>query len=222
VPHQSEDLYLRNLVEHQCRGVIVSWAGPGQKGTGHINLHVRPPRSNLQTETSTERHALHDAAHPCCSLRQCPLAPTRRGALRHSLANGRQRTMSLSASIVWALRSSTTLRTRCARARRGAGTGFTATSRHLSLERRIRSLGEHDRRYASRTFDAQSWQRMTHSVSHLDLCVRACARDSETCGDAAAHSCIRSTLTIFDPRLFPYGTSWMQIQADPSADVVQP
>eukprot|EP00966_Prymnesium_polylepis_P250148 5783121-Prymnesium_polylepis.1 len=37
VPARFEDMYLRNLHAHNCKGIILSWAHPGQLGTGHIN-----------------------------------------------------------------------------------------------------------------------------------------------------------------------------------------
>ena len=41
LPHDFEFMYLRNLHAHQHRGVIGSWAGLGQLGTGHVNNHRR-------------------------------------------------------------------------------------------------------------------------------------------------------------------------------------
>ena len=36
-----EQMYLRNLHVHQCRGIIGSWAALGQVGTKHVNNHGR-------------------------------------------------------------------------------------------------------------------------------------------------------------------------------------
>ena len=41
IPAKMEGMYLRNLHAHNCRGIVISWAGPGQRGTGHINLRPR-------------------------------------------------------------------------------------------------------------------------------------------------------------------------------------
>lgn len=39
VPPQAEWMFFRNLHAHNCRGVILSWAQPGQGGRGHVNCH---------------------------------------------------------------------------------------------------------------------------------------------------------------------------------------
>ena len=41
IPPTMEGMYLRNLHAHNCRGIIGSWAAPGQRGTGHVNLRDR-------------------------------------------------------------------------------------------------------------------------------------------------------------------------------------
>ena len=41
IPREHEGTYLRNLHAHNCRGIVGSWAGPGQLGTGHANLRNR-------------------------------------------------------------------------------------------------------------------------------------------------------------------------------------
>ena len=35
------DALVRNLHAHNCRGIVGSWAAPGQRGTGHVNLRPR-------------------------------------------------------------------------------------------------------------------------------------------------------------------------------------
>ena len=42
----NEMMVIRNLHSHNCRGVILSWAGLGQNGDGHVNNH----RSEYLTE----------------------------------------------------------------------------------------------------------------------------------------------------------------------------
>ena len=63
-----EQMYLRNLHVHQCRGIIGSWAALGQVGTKHVNNHGRDyilerlaqlgyePQSELQQLLSDVTH----------------------------------------------------------------------------------------------------------------------------------------------------------------------
>ena len=37
IPQQYESIYIDNLVRHARVGLIISWAGPGQKGYSHVN-----------------------------------------------------------------------------------------------------------------------------------------------------------------------------------------
>lgn len=37
VPEQYEDKLIENIVKHTTEGIILSWAVPGQRGTGHVN-----------------------------------------------------------------------------------------------------------------------------------------------------------------------------------------
>lgn len=41
VPPENEQLFIRNLHAHACRGIILSWAQPGWRvtGQGHVNCH---------------------------------------------------------------------------------------------------------------------------------------------------------------------------------------
>ena len=38
VPKPFEDKLVNNLVKHTKKGIILSWAVPGQRGSGHVNL----------------------------------------------------------------------------------------------------------------------------------------------------------------------------------------
>lgn len=38
IPKEYESKLLDNITKHASKGVIMSWAVPGQKGTGHVNL----------------------------------------------------------------------------------------------------------------------------------------------------------------------------------------
>ena len=40
VPKEYESKLLDNITKHASKGVIMSWAVPGQKGTGHVNLQT--------------------------------------------------------------------------------------------------------------------------------------------------------------------------------------
>merc|ERR1739842_266376 len=37
IPAESEDIFIDNITKHACKGIILSWAVPGQGGQGHIN-----------------------------------------------------------------------------------------------------------------------------------------------------------------------------------------
>ncbi|CAL4114079.1 unnamed protein product, partial [Meganyctiphanes norvegica] len=37
IPKESEDVFIDNIVRHACKGIVLSWAVPGQNGQGHIN-----------------------------------------------------------------------------------------------------------------------------------------------------------------------------------------
>jgi 2-polyprenyl-3-methyl-5-hydroxy-6-metoxy-1,4-benzoquinol methylase len=37
IPHQLEDVFIGNLVRHAKKGIILSWAVPGQEGHHHVN-----------------------------------------------------------------------------------------------------------------------------------------------------------------------------------------
>ncbi|MCL4127508.1 UNVERIFIED_CONTAM: hypothetical protein GTU68_047722, partial [Idotea baltica] len=39
IPAQYEDIFLDNLIRHADKGIILSWAIPGQQGLSHVNLH---------------------------------------------------------------------------------------------------------------------------------------------------------------------------------------
>lgn len=39
IPHQDEAQVIANLHAHNCRGIILTWAVVGQKGTSHVNCH---------------------------------------------------------------------------------------------------------------------------------------------------------------------------------------
>ena len=39
VPHRFEHMVVRNFHAHNCRGLLLSWARPGQRGHGHVNGH---------------------------------------------------------------------------------------------------------------------------------------------------------------------------------------
>ena len=39
VPNEHEQMLVRNLHAHNCRGVLLSWAYPGKWGVGHVNNH---------------------------------------------------------------------------------------------------------------------------------------------------------------------------------------
>lgn len=39
IPAEFEEVYLGNLVRHAGKGVVLSWAVPGQEGHGHVNCH---------------------------------------------------------------------------------------------------------------------------------------------------------------------------------------
>ena len=41
IPRHFEQRYMRNLNAHNCRGIIGSWARPGQSGIGHVNTRNR-------------------------------------------------------------------------------------------------------------------------------------------------------------------------------------
>lgn len=38
IPPSFEEMFLRNVVAHASKGVVISWAIPGQGGTGHVNV----------------------------------------------------------------------------------------------------------------------------------------------------------------------------------------
>ncbi|KAL1519237.1 hypothetical protein AB1Y20_003496 [Prymnesium parvum] len=40
VPRRQEGIMMRNLHAHNCMGIIISWAVPGQVGHGHVNLRT--------------------------------------------------------------------------------------------------------------------------------------------------------------------------------------
>lgn len=60
IPKRFEDVFLDNLHRHNRRGVVLSWAVPGQSGDGHVNCqsneYVRTKMSALgyKTDLSTE------------------------------------------------------------------------------------------------------------------------------------------------------------------------
>ncbi|XP_037781251.1 uncharacterized protein LOC119577769 [Penaeus monodon] len=37
IPAEAEEVFLDNLVKHACKGVVLSWAVPGQAGYNHVN-----------------------------------------------------------------------------------------------------------------------------------------------------------------------------------------
>ncbi|MCL4138881.1 UNVERIFIED_CONTAM: hypothetical protein GTU68_020771, partial [Idotea baltica] len=56
IPAQFEDIFLENLNKHADKGIILSWAVPGQYGLGHVN-----PRSNDYIISKMEEKGLiHD------------------------------------------------------------------------------------------------------------------------------------------------------------------
>lgn len=58
VPRQLEEVALENLHRHNTRGIVLSWAIPGQGGNGHVN--ERPNRHAIQW--LSRRGYRHDAA----------------------------------------------------------------------------------------------------------------------------------------------------------------
>ncbi|CAL4133736.1 unnamed protein product, partial [Meganyctiphanes norvegica] len=37
IPPEREDVFIDNIAKHACKGIVLSWAVPGQQGNGHIN-----------------------------------------------------------------------------------------------------------------------------------------------------------------------------------------
>ena len=51
-----EPHYVRNLVAHARKGIVLSWANLGQPGYGHINNHSPAYLSALFSELGFQRH----------------------------------------------------------------------------------------------------------------------------------------------------------------------
>lgn len=47
IPHEYEAQVIANIHAHNCRGVILTWAVPGQVGHGHINCHSNAYIKNI-------------------------------------------------------------------------------------------------------------------------------------------------------------------------------
>lgn len=71
VPHEFEDVLLADVVGKAAKGVVLSWAVPGQEGEGHVNLHpnqyIEDKMGNLgfsfdQDTTTSMRTAVSGAA----------------------------------------------------------------------------------------------------------------------------------------------------------------
>jgi len=61
IPSSGEQMYVRNLHAHNCRGVILSWAALRQGGNHHINNHGNAYVIELFTELGY-RH-MHSLSH---------------------------------------------------------------------------------------------------------------------------------------------------------------
>ena len=56
VPRASEEMFVRNIHAHNCRGVVLSWASLGKSGVGHTNLHSSEYLINLFTKLGYRYH----------------------------------------------------------------------------------------------------------------------------------------------------------------------
>ena len=50
IPKLFEEQFLRNIVDHAKHGVVLSWAVPGQRGTGHVNCQ---PNDYIEAKMNT-------------------------------------------------------------------------------------------------------------------------------------------------------------------------
>ncbi|XP_042865378.1 uncharacterized protein LOC122248974 isoform X2 [Penaeus japonicus] len=56
IPAENEDVFMDNLVKHACKGVVLSWAVPGQPGHHHINNR----RNDYIINKMEKRGMIHD------------------------------------------------------------------------------------------------------------------------------------------------------------------
>ncbi len=61
IPHEYEETFVKNLDRHAKKGIIISWAVPGQKGLGHFNEqsneYIRSLITNLGYTNDLEAEA---------------------------------------------------------------------------------------------------------------------------------------------------------------------
>ncbi|CAL4114078.1 unnamed protein product [Meganyctiphanes norvegica] len=70
IPKESEDVFIDNIARHACKGIVLSWAVPGQNGQGHINNQY-----NKHVIKQLEKRGFEHALSSQTFLRKAVLLP---------------------------------------------------------------------------------------------------------------------------------------------------